>query len=262
LTSRRWTRDDFQPHGLFRELGIDFRRADIEREPIPFARRFDAVVLTEVIEHWNFQPVPTLRKVAAALRPGGALILSTPDADSAWGRTTKHYPDLAALPQPGQAVGQAEAWIDDHVWQYSRAELVGVLEEAGFAVEWAGHSERSTYTHCCVLARRAAAPGEEESFAARLCAAHAAAAEAPEEEEAGAEEAGARRAEPTGGGPEQASPRCAELEARLEQAEARCATLLDRARAAEADRDALRASTSWRLTAPLRSLATAVRRRS
>jgi SAM-dependent methyltransferase len=146
--------DTYQPHTLFRKLGIDFRCADVEREPIPFATKFEAVVLTEVIEHWNFAPVPTLQKIAAVLRPGGALLLSTPDAKSAWGRVTTYVPSFDALPPPPSAGTPAGTRIDTHIWQYTRTELEVALREGGLIPEQVGHTQREQFLHLCVLARR------------------------------------------------------------------------------------------------------------
>lgn len=56
--------------------------------------------------------------------------LSTPDA-SQWGRVTKYYRSLDEIPYPKEEV----PIIDDHVWQYSRDELLSILDEAGFRVE-------------------------------------------------------------------------------------------------------------------------------
>lgn len=50
--------------------------ADLETLPLP-DRRFDAVVLTEVLEHVR-RPVPTLTELARVLRPGGRLLVTVP----------------------------------------------------------------------------------------------------------------------------------------------------------------------------------------
>jgi predicted SAM-dependent methyltransferase len=46
--------------------------------------------MTEVLEHLNFHPVPTLKKVYNLLSENGALYLSTPDAYE-WGKVNKYY---------------------------------------------------------------------------------------------------------------------------------------------------------------------------
>ncbi len=39
---------------------------------------FDLIILTEVLEHFSCNPVPTLKKISSWLTPGGALVISTP----------------------------------------------------------------------------------------------------------------------------------------------------------------------------------------
>jgi len=56
---------------------------DIEREPLPFAdESFDLVQLNEVFEHLRINLPFTLRQLFRVLRPGGRLLLSTPNLRS------------------------------------------------------------------------------------------------------------------------------------------------------------------------------------
>ncbi len=122
--------DAFLGRALAERRGFEFRVANVETEPLPFEGPFDAVIFSEVLEHLNFHPVPTLRKLAAAMAPTGRMYLSTPDA-AFWGRVTKYHRSLAEIPPPRAG----SAWIDDHVWQYTEDELRGALSAAGLAVE-------------------------------------------------------------------------------------------------------------------------------
>jgi len=129
---------------------LQFARGNIELDPIPWPGHFDVIVMTEVLEHFNFQPVPTLKKIRAALAPDGLFFLSTPDAKE-WGTTQKYYKRLQdiPMPSPGRAV------VDDHVWQYREEELRQVLKAAGFsAVRW-GHSPGTGLRHFNVVLKRA-----------------------------------------------------------------------------------------------------------
>ena len=120
----------YQPAALLAAEGIRHLTRNIELGDITDIGPFDLIVFTEILEHLNFNPAPTLRKLHDALVPGGTFMLSTPDAASNWGRITKYYESFADLPQPDPNA----AWIDDHIWQYDRAEAEGALAAAGFAI--------------------------------------------------------------------------------------------------------------------------------
>jgi SAM-dependent methyltransferase len=124
-------------------------QANIELTPIPWKGSFDVIIMTEVLEHLNFQPVPTLKKLRDALAPAGRLFLSTPDAKE-WGRTQKYYKRLEDIPPP--ALGKIP--IDDHIWQYTERELRQVLKEAGFMVERWDYAPGAGPRHFNVVLRR------------------------------------------------------------------------------------------------------------
>src|SRR5262249_15441450 len=65
---------------LITEYGLDFAVSNIELDALPWQETFDIILLTEVLEHFNFNPIPTLQKISGLLSPGGRLYLSTPDA--------------------------------------------------------------------------------------------------------------------------------------------------------------------------------------
>lgn len=65
---------------LLASRGIRFRRANIEAE-FPFAERFDAVIMVNVIEHL-LDPTGMLHRIREHLAPGGIVILITPNAEA------------------------------------------------------------------------------------------------------------------------------------------------------------------------------------
>jgi SAM-dependent methyltransferase len=109
---------------------LRFARGNIELSPIPWSGKFDVVVLTEVLEHFNFQPLPTLRKIHDALGPEGVLFLSTPDARD-WGRVLTYYQNLSDLPSPDPSRKIRNA----HIWIYNEEEITTLLDQAGFRIE-------------------------------------------------------------------------------------------------------------------------------
>jgi SAM-dependent methyltransferase len=134
----------FLTEKLVRREGLEFAEMDIELEAAPWDVRFDTILFTEVLEHLNFHPLPTLEKIRGMLSEGGRVYLSTPDA-SEWGRVTKHYGGLDEIPDPGTARG--EKFIDDHVYLYTKEELTGLVGAAGFEVSRLGYAPGVPGTH-------------------------------------------------------------------------------------------------------------------
>ena len=135
----------FDIHDYFGAYGINsFNKkynlihfqGDIERGPLPGSKPFNVIIMTEVMEHLNFQPVPTFQKIYNSLAPGGSFFLSTPDADIGWGRNYEHYKKLSDLPN----LDENAEWVDDHIWHYNTEELKMVLQKAGFEIKKFDHS--------------------------------------------------------------------------------------------------------------------------
>ncbi len=126
---------EVMPEAIRDGFGIDVQASNIETEPIPWTESFDLVVFTEVLEHLNFYPLPTIKKLFDAMNPGGRIYLSTPDAE-AWGTGESRFADYRAMPQPDP---EAE-YIDLHHYIYRMDEVVEILEAGGFVVD---HSERA-----------------------------------------------------------------------------------------------------------------------
>jgi dolichol-phosphate mannosyltransferase len=92
---------------------------------LPFAdQSFPCVLCSQVIEHVPKQS-PILDELCRVLKPGGRLVLGTPDyANWEWVWTEKLYGFFA----PG-------AYADEHIAHYTRRELVELFEHRGFRLE-------------------------------------------------------------------------------------------------------------------------------
>lgn len=99
-------------------FGLDVRTGTLEAAGLPPAS-YDAVVLADVIEHLT-DPRRTLQAIHRVLRPGGRLLLLTPDIGSALARVLG--PRWWGL-------------LDDHYFYFSRQTLRRFLGDEGFVVE-------------------------------------------------------------------------------------------------------------------------------
>ena len=120
---------------------FDFIHMNIELGNLP-NKKYDMIILTEVLEHFNFHPLPTLKKIHAVLNDNGRLYLSTPDA-SQWSKVTKYYNSLNEMPYPNKN----KKIVLDHIWQFSKEELLKVLDEAEFKVERFAYSPGLMHRH-------------------------------------------------------------------------------------------------------------------
>jgi SAM-dependent methyltransferase len=99
------------------DLGLTVHQTPLE-EFEPDGRRFDAVVLADVLEHLS-DPVGALRRCRKLLRPGGVLCVITPDPSSVAAR-----------------VAGARWWglLPAHTFLIPRATLRRIVEAEGFAI--------------------------------------------------------------------------------------------------------------------------------
>lgn len=122
--------DEFR--GPADDAGVAFQVCNLlEDDPPSFKNAFDLVVLAEVVEHMPLPPYIVLQKVRSWLRPGGALLITTPNLfrlrnliRMVRGRDPF---DRFMLPRADVGVGHQTEYSADHLaWQ---------LKEAGFVVE-------------------------------------------------------------------------------------------------------------------------------
>lgn len=126
----------FEPVGLdlrrdnvetIRQLGVQAQCATLQDWPQP--GRFSVISLCDVLEHMPW-PASALRAAHAALRPGGVLLLSLPNADSVlW--------TLLSLNRANPYWSELE-----HYHNFGRARLERLLTDCGFDVVRYAVSER------------------------------------------------------------------------------------------------------------------------
>jgi len=85
---------------------------------------FDCAICSEVIEHIPDEGGRMLDELTRVLRPGGTLIIGTPDYGNWQWRLTERLYHLAA---PG-------AYADEHVTHYTRDSLTRALRARGYEI--------------------------------------------------------------------------------------------------------------------------------
>ena len=109
---------------------------NIEQDPLPFpSDSFDLVIFTE---SWSTSPSPdpcvVLGEIRRVLRPGGRMLLSTPNV--------ANLSNVVALIQGENVFWPPEIFygsVDRHNREYTPAELLRLIERAGFAQHALGY---------------------------------------------------------------------------------------------------------------------------
>jgi SAM-dependent methyltransferase len=114
------------------EHSIRIDACDVERERLKHAdNSLDVVTCFEVLEHLRYDPMFMLLEIHRVLRPGGVLILSTPNASS-W----ECFARVAALESPFTFSSYfADGTGIGHCKEYSALELRQVLVQTGFSID-------------------------------------------------------------------------------------------------------------------------------
>lgn len=137
-TGRRVVGVDIDP-SRFRETisahGLDVRTVNIELDPFPFDNdAFDVAMMNEVFEHLRINPLATMTEIARVIRPGGALLLSTPNLWSYRGiiNLFVHRHAWAIGADPVEQYGKLDSLGHmGHVREYTAVEVGRVLEHVG-----------------------------------------------------------------------------------------------------------------------------------
>ncbi|HUA33468.1 MAG TPA: glycosyltransferase [Candidatus Binataceae bacterium] len=147
-------------------VGMDFNFAKLRflrRYSIPLTRgsafalpfkdaSFDCVISSQVIEHIPFDD-SLFTEMRRVLRPGGTLIIGTPDYATIGWRTIE---PIYGVLMPG-------GYKDEHITHYTRESLTEILKRHGFEVEEAAYIARSELIMRCRRAELAEAPGVPSS---------------------------------------------------------------------------------------------------
>lgn len=90
---------------------------------------FDIIIMTEVLEHFNGNPISTLRKVNELLKPSGHFFLSTPNAKYCGKEGT--YSSWKEMPNPSKLIAPDD---QGHTYIYDSKELEEIVLSTGFKI--------------------------------------------------------------------------------------------------------------------------------
>jgi SAM-dependent methyltransferase len=113
---------------------------DLDLFPTLAANSFDVITLGEVIEHILNHPFGLVKRLAELLRPGGLMIVDTPNCCTLWNGwrmiTNKYnlWGTHDFIHEPKIKDGEVISIGEIHYHEYSPAELRGLLESAGLTV--------------------------------------------------------------------------------------------------------------------------------
>lgn len=117
-------------HFLAGEESVPYYHFNVETERFPFDDgTFDAVFFCEILEHLQVHPVGCLREIKRVLRPGGRLVLTTPNV--ARRENVARMLRGQNLYDPDSGYGT----YGRHNREYTEAEVRSLLDWCGFAVE-------------------------------------------------------------------------------------------------------------------------------
>jgi 2-polyprenyl-3-methyl-5-hydroxy-6-metoxy-1,4-benzoquinol methylase len=112
-----------------RYYGIEFRPSNIEVDDLPYEdETFDVVVMSEIIEHFHFQPLTAMRRAFRLVKPGGFMFVTTPALGYGW--TEEQYT------QPFEQIAEFAPGADPinphlHMKIYSPEEFSRLLHACG-----------------------------------------------------------------------------------------------------------------------------------
>lgn len=114
-------------------------QSDFEQERVPLADGVgDIVLFNEVFEHLRIDPIFTVSEAYRVLRPGGRLLLSTPNLRSLrglWMLLVRHRGATASGGPYEEYSKLRELGHMGHVREYTSHEVAEFLEKIGFVIE-------------------------------------------------------------------------------------------------------------------------------
>ena len=132
----------------FSDTNLNIINGVIESTDFVFTKKYDIIILTEVFEHFVANPLPTLRKIADALKINGKIYFSTPN----WGHLHLYesWKDMRTFDE-FENINEYYGLYAGHTYQYTKEELFNIFDLCGLSVERYDISDGKN--HNCVLVK-------------------------------------------------------------------------------------------------------------
>ncbi len=132
---------------LFFANGVRFESVNLKYYRIPFpSEEFDALIMCEVLEHLNFNPIPVIKELNRILKTGGLLYITLPNLlrsvnvlNLALHGKSIHNPIKDFFTQLNTKEGNKIVGL--HWREYTAEELKEMLEEMDFSIARQGYEE-------------------------------------------------------------------------------------------------------------------------
>jgi 2-polyprenyl-3-methyl-5-hydroxy-6-metoxy-1,4-benzoquinol methylase len=127
---------------VIRTFNLKFSECNVESKIIPYPdNTFDVVILTEVLEHFNYNPLVPLKEIRRVLKPGGRLFLTTPNIGSVFSIYTLLVGD-SIFGNLNQVLGRGwqkqyaehQVFRDMHFRYYTIKDVKQLMEMAGLSI--------------------------------------------------------------------------------------------------------------------------------
>ena len=119
-------------------LNLSIVKCNIETETLPFDdHSFSCIVMMEVFEHLRIDVISTMMEIKRVLRPGGVMVLSTPNLFSLrgiWNLLIHQRASVVAGSPYGEYSNLKSIGAMGHVREYTSKEVQDFMEQCGFKV--------------------------------------------------------------------------------------------------------------------------------